>query len=227
MSGGFIEQNDEAFAAQLNNFSVQIEELGSDLGFTTEEIASAKADSIYWSYYLKSDYSVEKYADDFKKSKELLRKGGKEEIYKGLPTPPALGVEPHVVAANIQHRFSLRAKKAKASPNYTKGIGENLGIEATHQAFYPNLGKPQLTISFNVGHPVIKYTKGKYDGIALYKDSGDGFVLLATALKPTYTDKTALPTKDSGKVWKYKAIYIWQSEETGKWSDEASVVVMG
>jgi len=227
MSGSFIEQNDEAFDAQLYHFWARLVVIGPDLGFTAEEIDDAKADSVYWSYSLKADYSVEKYADDYKKSKELLRRGGKEAIFKGLPVPPSLGTAPALVAANIQRRFSLRAKKAKASPNYSKGIGEDLGIEATRQVFYPNLGKPQLTISLNVGHPVIKYTKGKFDGIAIYKDSGDGFVLLATALKPTYTDKTALPTKDDGKVWKYKAIYIWQSEETGKWSDEASVVVMG
>ena len=225
MARGFIETNDDAFDAQLHNFSIKLPNYKILLGFTAEELDEAKNDSLFWSYTLKGDNLVQKYAKDFKKSKIFLRKGSGNEIFNGLPEPPDLGVPPHLVAANIQYRFSSKAKKAKASTNYTKAIGADLGIEAPHQTFDPVLGKPKLSIFLNAGHPEISYVKGKYNGLALYKDSGEGYVFLATLFKTNYTDNSPLPPSGTIKVWRYKAIYIWQDKEIGKWSDENSIAV--
>jgi hypothetical protein len=227
MAKGFVETNDDAFDAQLHNFSSKLPNYKTLLGFTAEELDEAKNDSLFWSYTLKGDNLVEKYAKDFKKSKSLLRKGSGNGIFNGLPDPPDLGVPPHKVAANIQYRFSSKAKKAKASTNYTKAIGADLGIEAPHQTFEPSQGKPNLSIFLNAGHPEISYVKSKYNGLALYKDSGDGFKFLATLIKTRYVDKTPLPPSGTSKVWRYKAIYIWQDNEIGKWSDENSIAVAG
>ena len=227
MGKSFVQSNDAAFSAQLRNFYNKLLIYFTLLGFTQAEVDSVKDDSALWDYCLDADNKVEKYAQDYKKTKALLRKGGKDQVINAMPKAPDLQVAPAMVPVNIQLRFRQAAAKAKASPNYTKAIGSDLGIEAPQQTFDPTLGKPNLSIYLNAGHPEIDYIKGKFSGLAIYKDTGEGYTLLGTAIKSSYTDNNPLPDAGTSQVWKYKAIYLWKNNEVGFWSDESKVVVSG
>ena len=222
----FIETNDYLFGAQLRNFWNKLLIHALLLGFTVEETDEAKADSDFWDYCLETSSKVYNNSRDFTESVKLLRHGMNNEEFHGLPILPVLNTPPPIVAANIQLRFSQKAAKAKASPNYTRAIGLDLGIVAPHKHFVPIEGKPILKIKINAGQPEIKFIKGKYDGIEIYKDSGEGYVYFATAIRNLFVDESTLPAPGLSAVWKYKAIYLRSNKRVGSWSDETSITVV-
>lgn len=224
----FIEDNDFIFGAQLINFYEKLSVHAGLLGFTQEEVNEAKADSEYWDYSIKSSDKMGATTKDFVGSKDLLRNGSKKgEVFNGMPSPPVLGTPPAIVPANIQLRFSQKAAKAKANPNYTKAIGKDLGIEAPEEAFVPSNGKPSLKIKLNAGHPEIKFVKGHYEGLEIHKDTGNGFKLLATSFRAGYNDNSNLPPAGVSEIWNYKGIYFHGNLQVGQWSDVVSVTVTG
>jgi hypothetical protein len=227
MRKSFIQTNDVLFGVQLLNFFKKLEKYATVLGFTPEEIAAIKKDWISWNYCLEVDNSIQKFARDYTKYRILLRRGNKDEVIQGFPAVPDITDPPAVVPANIQLRFRQAAGKAKTSPNYTKAIGAELGIEAPQTPFDPQLGKPILKIKMNVGRPTLSYVKKEYKGLVIYKDEGDGYSILGTAFKSKYEDTSSVPEAGISAIWKYKAVYVWDGKETGHWSDEITVVVKG
>src|SRR5688572_28700079 len=60
------------------------------------------------------------------------------------------------------------------SRNYTIAIGEELGFEEACVPFDPNSNTPELEIELSPeGHPVLKWDKGSFIGIEIWKDRGD------------------------------------------------------
>lgn len=227
MSKNYVQSNDAAYGLQLRNFYQRLDVHSSLLGFTTADVDEAKADSQLWDYCLNSDTTIEKFARDYKQTKNLLRFGKGNQTITAMPAVPVLAAPPAMVPENIQFRFIQKAGQAKASINYTTAIGLDLGIESTQQTFDPTQGKPNLSAYLDAGHPELEYTRGKYNGVAIYKDSGSGYAFLGSAFRSHYRDRASLPAAGSSEVWKYKAIYLWHDEETGIWSDEISVAVKG
>jgi len=227
MTKSFIQATDALFAAQLRNFYIKLVSYDTLLGFIPEELDEAKNDSLFWDFIMDADNKVQKYAKDFKKTKKLVKDGLKTEILSGIPEPPNLGTTPHLVPANIKLRFRQKAAKAKSSPKYTTAIGTDLGIEPIHQTIDPQLGKPVLKIKMNAGRPVITYVKKGYQGLVIYKDSGEGYASIGAAFKSKFEDNNPLPEPNTSSIWKYKAIYVWDGKETGYFSDEISIMVKG
>jgi len=226
MNKNYIEGSDFLFAQQLRNFYKKLDSYSTLLGITSEELDEAKNDSIFWDYLIDADKQIEMFAKDFKKTKNLAKLGNKNEILSAIPSFPNLRTPPSLVPANIKLRFRQKAGKAKSSPNYNKAIGVDLGILAVQQIFTPFLGKPVLKIKMNVGHPIVSYTKKKYQGINIYKNVGEGYAYLGIALTSKFEDDSSLPQPGRSAVWKYKAIYVWKGKETGEWSDEITVAVV-
>ena len=227
MRKSFIQVNDILFGVQLRNFYKKLVNYATLLGFTAAELESIKKDSTAWDFVLEVDFSFQKFAKDYTKFKNLLRKGVKDQFVTGFPAVPEVSDPPGVVPANIQLRFRQASAKAKSSPNYTKAIGTELGIEKTQTPFDPQLGKPVLRVKMNVGRPTLSYIKKEYKGLVIYKDTGDGYAVLGTAFKSKYEDPSSLPEAGKSAIWKYKAVYVWDGKETGQWSDEITVVVNG
>ena len=227
MSKSFIESNDILFGAQLRNFYNKLLIYAISLGFIVRELDALKKDCDAWDYCMKVNTSIQMFAQDYTKFKLLLRKGNKNEFINEFPKVPEFSVAPSIVVANIQLRFRQAAGKAKNSANYTKSIGTELGIESHHSPFDPKLGKPVLKIKMNVGRPILSYIKKEYNGLVIYKDTGDGYTVLGTAFKSKFNDPSALPEPNTSAIWKYKAIYVWDGNETGHWSDEITIVVRG
>jgi hypothetical protein len=167
------------------------------------------------------------FAEAVTKYKDLLRYGNGTEVLGAFPTVPSVPIAPPA-GANVQERFSKLVQRIKGSPNYSKSIGEDLDIEVKEEPFDPQAGKPEIKTAYSSGgHPVLKWKKGKYQGVEVWKNTGTGWQKLDIDTSPDYTDKTALPAAGQTAVWQYKMIYLYKDAQAGNWSDEATVTVSG
>jgi hypothetical protein len=225
-----IEKTDAAFNAQLKNFANKIPTYQTILGATAAEVASSKADSLAMDYTITNQVTTQTFASTYTAFKQLLRKGGDASLGPP-PVMPAFAVAPPMPLPNIEQRFRNLIQRLSHSSGYTKAIGEDLGIEAPDTAASKialDAGKPVFTIELSSGgHPNLRWTKGKYDGVEIWKDSGTGFVKLDRDMRPDYIDKSDLPAPGTAAVWRYKMIYLKDDEQIGNWSDPVSVTVYG
>ena len=236
----FIKSSDSEFGLQLENFRSKLPGYATALGVTVEEIDTVNADTNYYLSVLLAQTNFQTYAESVTNYKDLLRYGNGNEVLGQFPKVPKApvngGGDPTVasaspapmVAANVQERFSKLVQRIKGSPNYNKTIGEDLGIEGTETPFNPETGKPEIKTTYSSGgHPVLKWKKGKFQGLEVWKNTGTGWTKLDTDTCPDYTDKTELPPVGQTAVWKYKMIYLYKDAQVGQWSDEATVTVSG
>lgn len=224
----YIKKDDKSFSRQLTAFAEAIDDYATLYGLTVEETDSVKADAKFLAYVLNNLDNVNSFKKSLTSLKKTSRRGYKNVNVESLyPELIDLGTPPPAVKPNIQARFSELTKRIKVNKKYTKGDGIKLGIEAIHSHFDLEEGQPKLTVKLDGGYPVIKYKKGKYAGIQLWKDEGNGFFLLATANQNKYIDKSALPKDAKSALWKYRAIYIFKDKQVGKWSLETFFTVVG
>lgn len=226
----FINSTDEGFAFQLNTFCSKIDTYSATLGLTIDEVKGVKADNDLFLWALQVQDDTQKFAQNFTDFKNLLRYGNGTEVLTLIPVPPVFPPPPPIVDANVQKRFSDLVKRIKGSPNYTKGIGENLGIEIAHTPFDPQLGKPAFKTSYSSGgHPNLIWKKGKFQGVEIWVNRNDnkGWLKLERDFHPDFIDKAALPPAGQSAVWNYKMIYLYKDEVVGEWSAEQSITVYG
>ena len=224
----FVENDDQAFGTQLNSFGTGLTTYGALLGFSALEITAAQDDADLFNYIVARQNDVQPYAQEFTRYKNLARYGdGTEVLPPTIPTLAAFPAAPVVTAANIEARFRQRAAKAKSSASYTKSIGETLRIEAPEEIFDPASGKATFKIFTDNGSPLLKWKKGKFQGVEIWADHGQGWVKQERDFQSPWVDRTALPAVGQSAAWKYKMIYIFNDETIGFWSDEATVTVYG
>jgi len=223
-----IEQSDEGLKTQLNTFCGKIDNYTLILGLTAGDVTSIKNDNKFFSYVLDGVNAFRTFAQTMTGYKDLLRYGKEDEVLPAFPTIPTLPAAPAAVVANIQKRFARLIQDCVNSSNYTKSIGEDLGIEAPTTPFDPNTGKPKFKIEFSSGgQPDLIWKKGKFQGVEIWKDTGTGLKFLDKDFSPDYIDKSPLPAAGVSAVWKYKMIYLYKDEVVGNWSDEVSTTVYG
>lgn len=223
----FIQEDDFRFSEQLNTFAEKLPNYATTLGLTAAEVAGSVADAAYFAHIIGIITPIRTYSKAITNYKDLARHGNGSEVMGALPTPPTLGTAPTLVDANIEKRFSDLAARIKKSPNYTKTIGEDLGIEKAQTSFNPQDGQPTFYIELEAGHPVLVWKKGKYQGVEIWKDSGSGWAKLDKDNNPNYTDESPLPAAGASAVWNYKMIYLYKDATVGRWSNEVSVTVNG
>jgi hypothetical protein len=216
-----------AFSQQLNNYSGKLSNYTTTLNLTADEIASSVADAAYLAWVVNGMVNAEDNHRQWTAFKDLMRYGP-ANLTTTAPIGVVLPAPPDTVAPDIQLRFSSQVARIKKHPNYTDAIGKELGIIAAHTPFNPQDGKPVIKVVFSSGgHPHLLWTKGKFQGIEIWKDKGTGFERLDKDFNPDFTDKAALPAEGASAIWKYKVIYLYKDEQVGSWSDEISVTVSG
>ncbi len=226
-----VEKSDEAYGLQMQKVCSKIGTYATALGVTPAEITALNNDKdlFVWSFEVQS--VVQDYAQNITAFKNLVRHGNGTEVITAAPVPPTFPATPAIiVAANVQDRFSKLVQRIKGSTNYTKSIGEDLGIEVAHTPFDPQLGKPVFKTTYSSGgHPHLIWKKGKFQGVEIWVDRNDGkgWVKLERDFHPDYTDKSPLPATGQTAVWRYKMIYLYQDETVGEWSDDATMTVYG
>ncbi len=227
----FIDPTDSGLFDQLDNFSDKINPYMAPLGLVLAEVDAIKADRDFLGYILGVQTTFLTFGQSITAYKDHARYGKGTEPLPVIPAAPVMPLPiPALVPAKIQERFARMIQKIVNHQNYTKTIGENLGIEAAVVVFDPQLGKPVFKIIFSSGgHPQLVWVKRKFQGVEIWADYGDGkgWVKVERDFSPDYIDKHALPAAGASAVWKYKMIYIFKDEVVGSYSEEVVVTVYG
>lgn len=228
----FIEKSDDKFMIQVNRFCSRVGTYSVTLGLNAGKITAITEDLDLYTYVFSGWNQFRAFGEGFTGYKNLLRYGPSDQTLGAIPIAPVLPTPaPTVTSPNMQARFAELIQDCVRSPNYTKAIGEDLGIEAPEVPFNPNEGKPELKTSYSTGgHPELKWKKGKYQGIEFWIDRNDGkgWLYLDKDFHPDFTDKiSVLPAPGVSAVWKYKAIYLYKDAQAGQWSDEITITVQG
>jgi hypothetical protein len=235
----YVKQNNEEFSAQLTKFSNSLNgtsgptALADKYGYDSDQLLSIKNDAAAYAYFILKHGAGASYSKSWTDTGNALRSGTSTvsptwPMGDPLddPIPPTTFVLP-----GIETRFRANASFAKDQKTiYLTADGITMGIEASSSPFVPGAGTPDLEGEVGSGgHPFLKYTKGKYQGVNIYKNSNDGkgFVFSHTVNDPTYTDYAALPAVGVSAVWVYRAFYLYKGEEVGTISKDVSVTVTG
>jgi hypothetical protein len=220
-------KSDLAFNSLLQNFVSKIDKYGSVLGFTKEEIATLQADAMAFDYIVHSHHLIQTFAQRFTSYKNHMRKGVDVQLAT-LPEPPVIEPAPLMPAPNVDRRLRELAQRIILHPAYTTTIGKDLGLVGGVETSTALKSKPRFFIKVaSDGRPNLRWIKGKFQGVEIWKDVGKGFVKFDRDRKPRYFDKSPLPPSGESAVWKYKMIYLLHNEPFGSWSDEMSVTVRG
>ncbi len=223
----YLENEDLKFTVQLQSFANALPAYAATFGLTPAEVEAVQADSEFSNFVITRNDLADNYRQNWTKLKNEMRYGMDVPVISPFPAPIDLSDAPPTVPPGVEKRFRELVKRIKAHPNYTKGIGEALGIEKDETVFNPAEGKPKFKISLDAGSPVLKWTKGRYEGVDVWVNRGTGFVKAERDLRPPFVDKHPLPAAGESAVWEYKMIYVLKDEPIGQWSDEAKVTVFG
>ena len=225
-----IETQDAKLALQLGGFCFSIGDYSTLLGLELAKVNQIKADNTNFAYMHGNTEPFRNYASGVIANKNLLRYGKDENVLINIVQPPQWPtVVPTDMKAGVQLRFSEIIDDCMNSKNFTRGIGEALGIIKPEGVFVPSEGKPNAVGELgNGGLPQLGATKGKYEGYSIYKDSGSGYKFYDKSIHHSWIDqREALPTAGTSKTWKYKLIYLYKGKEVGSFSDEIIIVVFG
>lgn len=225
--GLYLEKGDVPLRIQMKNLAGKIDNYAAALELTAAEVTSIKKDAAALDYVVTIQAMTQTFAKNVTAFKKLLRTGGVQSLGPP-PVVPTLGSPPAMPLPNMETRVRSILQRMVHHPAYTGAIGEDLGIEAPIKVFAPSSGKPKFSIELSSGgYPNLRWKKGKFQGVEIWKDAGAGFAKLDRDMRPDYIDKSNLPAAGSSATWKYKMIYLLNDEIIGNWSDAVSVTVNG
>lgn len=225
----FIKAEDVEFVLQLTKFADTIPAYAVTVELTPAEVAETKADAEYMIWAFQNSNIYREHSENWTKFKNLIRRGTGGSVTTAPPAPTPPSAPEVTVEPNVQERFSKLVARIKAHRNYTKAMGEDLGIEAASTIFIPEEGKPPFSIRLVAGgKPELVWKKGHYDGVLIQrKDEGGNFVQIGIDMRPNYVDNTATSPVGQSKIYAYRMIYLYKDEQVGEWSDVASISVNG
>ena len=231
----FVKPNDVEFITQMTLFKTNIGQHAATLDITPAEIAAQAADCDYFNYIWKCHVIMQSSALALTTAKKATRLGDPSATPGTAPSGylfPTFPDAPPVVAPGVETRFRALAKKIKAHPHYTIGIGDALDIESpTHTAPDLNTLQPVVSVELSGNKIHVGWGWGGHsaylDMIEIQVDRGDGkgFVLLAYDTTPGYLDPAPMPVALT--KWKYRAIYRVGDQRVGEWSAETAITVGG
>jgi hypothetical protein len=228
--GDWLEKEDLKFALQIGKCAEALPAYAGTFNLTPAQVDAVKNDADFVGFVITKVPVADAYKQNWVKLKDQVRYGKNGDVLAQFPSPVDVATPPIAVEPNVEKRFRDFARTIKAHKNYTKGIGEVLGIEGVESAEEDtSTWKPILKVKIQAGSPDILWTKGKSSGIKIWVDRGDGqgFKFLGTDTIPNFLDKHTLPAQGQTVLWKYQAHYILDDEEVGEMSDVLEVSVKG
>ncbi|MFA6151495.1 MAG: hypothetical protein WC716_09255 [Chitinophagaceae bacterium] len=221
----FLEQSKEKSARQLTNFASKLGQYKDLFNLSDTDIAGIKADAAYNMWSLVNYKRIETYKKSWTSFRETLFKGDMLNVPMENPEAPVLDPRPAVVPSGIEKRFTTMVKRVKAHQNYTRAIGQNLGIETVKVIAETLRAQPSIKLSLRGGKVIVKWKKGLQMGILIEKNTGSGFVKLDKDFNPPFVDNAPLPRNGQLERWEYRAIYLQNDELAGQWSQVAGIIV--
>jgi len=229
MKSDYINQNDDAFNAQLKTFKMGIGTYSAVLGVIAAQMTAQAADADYFNYTLACMNIMSNGALQWTAWKNLERAGGIPPA-SGAPVAPVFPTLVPAVAPGIEARFRALVQLIKANANYNTAIGLALGIEGAQQTG-PDLTtiQPIIDAMISGNHVNIKWGWGGNSAwldiceIQVDRNDGHGYGLLTYDTTPGYTDTQPFPA--APVTWTYRAIYRVGDSQVGQWSLPVSVTV--
>lgn len=224
----YMPHDDSGRAELLEHLTAALPKYSQLLEISEPDLLSLKNDATGFRYILNTLYNTHSYAQQWTNYKNIIRDGGSGST--GWPLPPKQEeTVPAAVSAGVMPRLSGLAARIKAHKNYTTAIGQDLWLIGASHIVDPSTWKPALSSQYQVGHPVIVWTKANASALEIWVDrnDGNGFVLLNIHTEPNTTDTAPLPVPGNTAIWKYKALYRLHDEQVGHWSDVINVIVGG
>lgn len=246
MANDFVKRNDVLFVAQLNTFKNNLPAVAALFGITPAQLGAAAADADWMAYIVLRIDGVPGFAQDWTKLKDQVRHGGDGSIIPPFPTPPDVTTPPAaVISPDVEGRFRQLAAQLKANSNYSKAIGENLGIEADETSFDEENYKPEGSAKAVLNVVTVKFSKKGVDAQAIYCKVTTGVSTLPTtpgSPSPTpatlsqytkiaidfhspYVDNRALTVAGQPELREYYLRGVLSDAEIGVPSDIIRVVV--
>ena len=215
----------------LKNFANKIGTYATKYNVVAAEVTDMVNSAAFYDFWYNYTNQNGEYNKKLTHYKTELREGVPAGATPSVtPVPPTFAAAPTSVAPGIFYRASSLATIIKKRTNYTIADGNDLGIEGVDMT--PTTQKSQAEIKPIIsvrlvqgGKPEVVWAKDDFDGIDIFVDRGNNmFEFLATDTYPNYTDNAPLPTTGAA-LWKYKAIYKYDDEQTGQYSDIVSIAV--
>lgn len=224
-----ISKADYSFARQMMIFKENIGKHSVAMGLTPEQVAAQAADADYYNYVVQSHGLMQTHMNTMTVFKRSLRWGDVNAVahdFMAANLPDA----PTAVAPGLEKRFRTLVRQVKASANYDKSIGVELGIEAGDPAApdYTAIA-PKITAVVIGDHVYIGWD---WQGHRAFLDlceiqaervMGAGFEPLVHSTTPGYNDTTPFPAAPA--IWRYRAIYRVGNGVVGVYSRVVSVTV--
>ena len=117
----------------------------------------------------------------------------------------------------------------KAQPTYTEAVGRDLGIVGTNGGALSGEGKkPTLRAEVAPGLVRLRFIKGRFDGVNLYRESDEGsWDFLGRCSRSPFEDRAPLSRPRQPELRRYRAVFIARDAEVGEPSDTLHVSVNG
>jgi hypothetical protein len=237
----FLEQENKSMAipkgeAQLviwmKTFAQAFATRGPALGFTAAEVAAVQADAAMLDYIISDMIPTSKAGLDARYSyKDLMKNGPLGSPGGALPTTPATGTPPALVAPGILPRLRQLIARIKAAPAYTADIGDDLGITGKDDGntVDPTTAKPTFKAVVLPLHQVrLDFIKGGFDGVWIEsKRTGEpNWSFLGIDLSSPYLDARQPAQAGTPETREYRMRYYDNDAPVGQWSDIITVTTM-
>ena len=135
------------------------------------------------------------------------------------------GIQPFMLWHD-QFKTAALAKRIKAHPAYTEGLGRVIGIIGPEDTTDTNSIKPELSGEHKRGGVVeIDFNLATSEGVNIYsRRDGDGeFKFLAGDTFPPYVDNRPMLVPGKPELHNYKAVFVVADQEVSQFRDEISV----
>jgi hypothetical protein len=245
MAKDFVKSNDGLFVVQLNIFKNNLPSYAALFGLTPAQLAAVEVDADWMAYVIIRNNAVPGFAQDWTKFKNQLRHGGDGTIIPPFPIPPDVTTPPTAatIKPDVEGRFRLLVAQLKANSNYSKAIGENLGIEADETSFDEENYKPEGSAKAVLNVVTIKFSKKGVDGQVIYSKVTTGvsalpstpgtptpvilsqYTKIAIDLHSPYIDNRELTVAGQPELREYYLRGVLNDAEIGVPSDVIRVVV--
>ena len=127
---------------------------------------------------------------------------------------------------NIEARVRAMARRIKAAPTYTAGLGSLVGIIGPEDTTDLSVTAPTLAgLDKRGGVVEITFDKSIADGVNIYtkRDGDAAFVFLARDTASPYVDNRPLLVAGKPELRAYKAVYVVADAEVSPFSAEITV----
>jgi len=226
MKNYFLPRADKERLLWIKNFSSKLTNYTAKYGITAAQVTDMVQSTAFFDWIMNAKNIISETSTKFTSYKNEVMEGVKAgSLASTIPAVPVLAAMPTVVAPDIFGRATSIANAIKVHKDYTEADGRDLGLEGAEITQDFTEMKPILTITLNAGKPQISWKKNKMSALEVLVDRGSGeYVFMTIATKTSISESHPLPT-NGAQLWKYKAIYRYDDEQVGQWSDEVSIRV--